>query len=618
MSLKTRLLVLIVLLVTVIVTSLSALHLSSLVENWSNGVLDRSELVAQQIKSLIFARVESPSASQGQNLRTFDDRKALWTRIVSEDQELQQLVESTVSNGKMTLEIAVTDELGGILVSSTAGRKGKMMRKLPAFSDWKQMQVTDRLLALARRDEDYEITLPLGVPSLQKLPIFTIQVIVSSVFLRETILPQVEALGIISAVSLAMSILLGAFSANLAIGPIASINRQLDRIAAGEARKEEKDGLSKNRELAIVQSKLNLLGQQIRGAQEDVTTMRTNIDAMMQRMEDAILVFDRQDVLTMAGPAAERLLEVARNRIIGQKLENIFPPTLALGNIIQQAIRQGKPAHDYLVNLEREGKQPVRLLLSVEPMPDRSGTLITMRDAESRRQLATQLDISRRLSAISRLTGGVAHEIKNPLNAIALRLELLRARVGKDVPGDATEEINIISQEIRRLDRVVKTFLDFTRPVDLAVEDVDLATVAKEVTALVRPQATIQKVTVEFDAEPSTILVRGDRDLLKQAILNIVVNGIEAMKSGGHLTVKAHQNGDHSIVTVQDDGPGIPEQNKSRVFQLYFTTKEKGSGIGLAMAFRAVQLHNGTIEFTSETGKGTVFHMRFPSASQAA
>jgi signal transduction histidine kinase len=154
--------------------------------------------------------------------------------------------------------------------------------------------------------------------------------------------------------------------------------------------------------------------------------------------------------------------------------------------------------------------------------------------------------------------------------------------------------------------------------VDLAVEDVDLALVAKEVTALVRPQATIQKVTVEFAAEPSTILVRGDRDLLKQAILNIVVNGIEAMKSGGHLMVKAHQNGDHSIVTVQDDGPGIPEQNKSRVFQLYFTTKEKGSGIGLAMAFRAVQLHNGTIEFTSETGKGTVFHMRFPSASQAA
>jgi signal transduction histidine kinase len=614
MSLKTRLLVLIVLLVTVIVTSLSALHLNTLVENWSNGVLDRSELVAQQIKSLIFARVESPSASQGQNLRTFDDRKALWTRIVSEDPELQQLVESTVSNGRMTLEIVVTDELGSILVSSTAGRKGKTMRKLPAFSDWKQMQVTDRLLALARRDEDYEITLPLGVPSLQKLPIFTIQVIVSSVFLRETILPQVEALCIISAVSLAMSILLGAFSANLAIGPIASINRQLDRIAAGEARKEETDGLSKNRELAIVQSKLNLLGQQIRGAQEDVTTMRTNIDAMMQRMEDAILVFDRQDVLTMAGPAAERLLEV----VIGQKLEKIFPPTLALGNIIQQAIRQGKPAHDYLVNLEREGKQPVRLLLSVEPMPDRSGTLITMRDAESRRQLATQLDISRRLSAISRLTGGVAHEIKNPLNAIALRLELLRARVGKEVPGDATEEINIISQEIRRLDRVVKTFLDFTRPVDLAVEDVDLALVAKEVTALVRPQATIQKVTVEFAAEPSTILVRGDRDLLKQAILNIVVNGIEAMKSGGHLMVKAHQNGDHSIVTVQDDGPGIPEQNKSRVFQLYFTTKEKGSGIGLAMAFRAVQLHNGTIEFTSETGKGTVFHMRFPSASQAA
>jgi len=615
MSLKTRLLVLIVLLVTVIVTSLSALHLKTLVENWSMGVLDRSELVAQQIKSLIFARVEERTAATSATLRTFDDRKALWTKIVSEDRELQKLVESTVSNGRMILEIAVTDEFGGILVSSTESRKGKLKRRLPAFPEWKQMQVTDRLLALSSQAEDYEITLPLGVPSLQKLPIFTIQVVVSGVFLRDAIVPQVRTLGIISAISLLMSILLGGFSANLAIGPIASINRKLDQIAKGE---ERDDPLSKNRELAIVQSKLNLLGQQIRGAQEDVVVMRGNIDKLMERMEAAVLVFDRHDVLTMAGPAAERLLETGRSQIVGKKLEEIFPPTEALGNVVQQAVRQGKPAHDYLVNLERAGKQPIRLLLSVEPMPDRSGTLITLRDTESRSQLATQLDISRRLSAISRLTGGVAHEIKNPLNSIALRLELLRARVTTDNPGNATEEINIISQEIRRLDRVVKTFLDFTRPVDLAVEDVDLAAVAREVTALVRPQAAIQKVNIEFSNEPETILVRGDRDLLKQAILNVVVNGIEAMKTGGRLVVKAHQNGEHSVVTVQDDGPGIPEQNKSRVFQLYFTTKEKGSGIGLAMAFRAVQLHNGTIEFTSEAGKGTVFHMRFPSVSQAA
>src|SRR5262249_16318008 len=152
-------------------------------------------------------------------------------------------------------------------------------------------------------------------------------------------------------------------------------------------------------------------------------------------------------------------------------------------------------------------------------------------------QLATQLDISRRVSAISRLTGGVAHEIKNPLNSISLRLELLRSRVAESNP-EADDEFNIISQEIRRLDRVVKTFLDFTRPVDLSVEEVDLAELAREVVAFVRPQGAMQKVSLQFAAEPECIPIRGDRDLLKQAVLNVVVNGIESMRNGGTLTVK--------------------------------------------------------------------------------
>lgn len=618
MSLKTRLLVLIVLLVTVIVTILSAMHLFSLVESWSTGVKDKADLVAQQVKSLVLARITERSAKVNPPPVTNEDSKELWRKIVTEDKQLEQLIQSTVSNAKMIVEIVVAGELGEVLVSSNPEKKNKMMRKLPSFDEWKNKEVTDRLLELRQEYRDYEVTLPLGLPTLQKLPIFTIQIVVSSVFLRDALLPQVWTLGIFTAVSLLLSILLGAFSANLAIGPIASITKEIDRITSGvSSDKDGGDPLGKTRELAIVQSKLNLLGQQIRGAQEDVTQMRTNIESLMERMEDAVLVFDRNDVLTMAGASAERLLEIPRQEIIGRKLEQIFPPSEPLGSAIQQSVRLGKPSHDYLVNLERSGRQGLRLLVSIDPLADRSGTLITLRDAESRRQLASQLDISRRLSAISRLTGGVAHEIKNPLNSIALRLELLRSRVSEGNP-EADDEINIISQEIRRLDRVVKTFLDFTRPVDLSVEEVDLAALAKEVTMLVRPQATMQKVNIQYSSVPESILIRGDRDLLKQAILNVVMNGIEAMRGGGNLIVKVVLQGDQCLLTIQDEGPGIADASKSKVFQLYFTTKEKGSGIGLAMTFRAVQLHNGTIDFTSETGKGTLFRLRFPIASTAA
>ncbi|MBI4906156.1 MAG: hypothetical protein HY820_21155 [Acidobacteria bacterium] len=616
MSLKTRLLVLIVLLVIVVVTLLSALQLTSLVKNWSTGVLERSELVAQQMMSLVKQRIREKAATTVPVPATFEDQKLLWMRIVAEDKQLQTLILDTVSHAKTIVEVSVAGESGEILTSSNPAIRTGILRKLPKFSDWLQRDVLERLVELRGSPQDYEIIKILGVPQ-QSIPVITIQVVVSSTILRDTILPEVYRLGLISAASLLASILLGIFSANLAIGPLASISKELDRIASGAGPGEKEDPLGKTRELAIVQSKLNLLGQQIRGAQEDVTQMRSNIESLMARMDDALLLFDGKDTLIMAGAASERLLEVPRHDIIGKKMEALFPSTEPLGSVIQQAVRLRKPAHDHLVNLEREGKQALRLLVSVDLLSDHSGTMITLRDAESRRQLATQLDISRRLSAISRLTGGVAHEIKNPLNSIALRLELLRSRVA-DAGPQAEEEINIISQEIRRLDRVVKTFLDFTRPVDLAVENVDVAELAREVTALVRPQATLQKVNMQFSADPPNITIRGDRDLLKQAVLNVVMNGIEAMKNGGNLIVKAQEQGSYCVLTIQDEGPGIDDANRSKVFQLYFTTKQKGSGIGLAMTFRAVQLHNGTIDFATESGKGTVFRLRFPLPAEAA
>lgn len=617
MSLRTRLLLLIVLLVTVIVTALFAFHLSSLVQIWSSGAMERAELVAQQVRSMVQQRIVAESAKVTPPPISIEETKRVYRQIVARDTELADLIQKTIAYARMIVEIAVADDQGTILVSSNPFTQGARIRNVPSFADWYAQKVASRLIELARGHQDYQIVVPLGLLE-SRQPVVTIHVIVSSVFLRDALMPQVRMLGFLSALALFASILLAVFSANLAIGPLTSISKELDLIASGaQPARDDADPLGKTRELAIVQSKLSMLGQQIRGAQEDVTQMRSNIESLIARMEDAVLLFDKQDRLIMAGQSAERLLELPRSEMHGRKLEEIFPPQEVLGTIIQQAVRLGRSTHDHLVSFEREGKQPLRLLLNVDPLADRSGTLITLRDAESRRQLASQLDVSRRLSAISQLTGGVAHEIKNPLNSIALRLELLRGKVSEENP-EADREINVISQEIRRLDRVVKTFLDFTRPVNLVVEDIDLTALASEVTHLVKPQAASQKVELDCKAGSTPILIRGDRDLLKQAILNVVVNGIESMKNGGRLTVETHQFADHVLLAIQDQGPGIPEALHSKVFQLYFTTKEKGTGIGLAMTYRAVQLHNGTIEFTSEAGHGTVFRLRFPLASQAA
>jgi signal transduction histidine kinase len=233
----------------------------------------------------------------------------------------------------------------------------------------------------------------------------------------------------------------------------------------------------------------------------------------------------------------------------------------------------------------------------------------------------------------------VAHEIKNPLNAIVLRLDLLKARTSNGASEEELiPEIDVLSREVRRLDRVVKTFLDFSRPMEVHFEELDLAALAREVVHLMKPQAEGAGVALICDTPGDSDgrqavrqtqavhkrMMRGDADLLKQAILNLMTNALEAMRSdalksdalktGGRLRVAVESATDSVVLVVEDNGPGIPPEVREKVFQLYFTTKEKGSGIGLAMTYRAVQLHNGTVEFESEAGKGTTFRMKFPAS----
>jgi signal transduction histidine kinase len=232
-------------------------------------------------------------------------------------------------------------------------------------------------------------------------------------------------------------------------------------------------------------------------------------------------------------------------------------------------------------------------------------------DAGTRRHLEGQIALARRLTAINSLTGGVAHEIKNPLNSIALRLEMLRSQVAGE--GSATEsEIAVLSEEVARLDRVVRTFLDFNRPVEMVLHDLDLAEVVAEIAHLLEPEAERGGIRIRY-ARPSTaVVVNGDSALLRQAVVNVAVNAIEAMPGGGNLTFEIVPGPETCTLAITDTGPGIPSGDREKIFQLYYTTKPHGSGIGLAMTFRAVQLHGGTIEIASEAGRGTTFRITLP------
>lgn len=617
MSLTTRLRLFIIALLVSVVSALSALYLYSLGGSTFDNILRRAQDNAQQVKSYMDQRIRENMADMTPPANKHETKK-LWTELIETDDQLPRFLENWTSNSQVmdVIEILVADSNGRILADSDPSRVGHRVYPLPEFKQWVKKSPWGRLIEIFSQRRDYEVTLPLGIAD-DPQPVFTIKVVLSSVFLRGTVYPQIRSIALIFLGALLLSMLLAVVVSNLALRPLASISKAIDRISRGEFAKHPPVSDSTNKEFAAVQSKLNLLGQQFHGARQDAIQLRSNVEQLLEKLEEVVFLFDRDDRLVMAGRAAERLLGRGRWEIMGRTMPELFPPSSALGVAIRNAIELRQPLKDLPLTLEREGGQSTRLLVNVETLeafPDhqRIGTLITLRDAETRRQIQSQLDVSARLAAISRLTGGVAHEIKNPLQAITVHLELLKSKLAGEFDMVAPE-IETIAREIQRLDRVVKTFLDFTRPIDLRMRDLEMVGLAREVEALVGPSAGRQEVRIELDADPAEIYVHGDRDLLQQAILNVVVNGVEAMKHGGRLGIELRRIGDECCLTISDEGVGIPPEIREKIFNLYYSTKGKGSGIGLAMTFRVVQLHNGTIDFTSEPGKGTTFRLRFPA-----
>ena len=225
--------------------------------------------------------------------------------------------------------------------------------------------------------------------------------------------------------------------------------------------------------------------------------------------------------------------------------------------------------------------------------------------------------MSRRLSASGRLTRGVAHEVKNPINAIVLHLQLLQNKL-QQIDPDTRRHMDIIGNEIHRLDRVVQILVDFTRPRDLHLEEIDLRELLEDVATLAAPDAAQHNVELTRELPPDPIFVKVDTDFVKQAILNVVLNGVQAMPRGGTLAISAQREDEVVVTEIRDQGAGIPHEIQDKIFELYFTTKKGGTGIGLAQTYQILQWHYGSVDFESLDGQGTTFRLRLPLAEARA
>jgi len=557
--------------------------------------------------------------------RTRNSQLTKSLREALRDKDLADDLLDLVTDANPILEIAVVDpHTNEVLADSDPTRLGETSGPYPDFRQLvKNTGVIRKFRMLTSRTPlYYQVERRLATPSGET--VLLVRVITYPALLRNDMLPTLKQNANVALIAVVAAICVTFLFSTIAFRPLTRLRRQLEMVESGQYPPDKAPpGKPATDELSVMASKVSMLGQRLRGAQFEVSDLRGNIDRLLQDLEDAVFIFNRDGRLVFASGSVEKFTDRERADLSAKSIGDVFPPSTTLGLLIAQSAQTGRTIRNRRVPLVSNGEGPpvvAVVLLSVdllETLPGAanagSGLLIRLRDPEAQRKLNRELQTADRLAAISRVSGGVAHEVKNPLNAILLHVEVAKAKLSRG-DTDVEPQMEIISREILRLDRVVKTFLDFTRPVELNLATVPLREFVEEVVELARPQAEASAIQILVEQQVEGVEVRVDRDLLKQALLNVVVNAMQVMPEGGDLRFEAIADEDNAEIRISDTGPGIPPELRDKIFRLYFTTRKEGSGIGLAMTFRIVQLHDGTIDFTSEPGKGTTFSIRLPIA----
>ncbi|MGB7023407.1 MAG: ATP-binding protein [Candidatus Acidiferrales bacterium] len=611
LSLKNKFTLATALLVLIVVAVISGLYVVRLTRQVITQANDRAQFVLQQVfESAQNALREAAGSGATPVSSSPNDIHDYIQQTLEQNRGLSALIESDMSFSPTIYEITISDADGIAMISSDPSLPGKAVPQRTNLSQLVHASFLNQLRILNGPPRVYELTLPFVTTGNQ--PFGNIHVALASALLRDEIWPGLHSAAWLALAAVLLSTVFSALVSQVALAPLSRISAQLDRISAGEF---DLEPVTQAGELGQVSNKISRIGQQLRDVREIFSTLRENMNQIMAGLEDGLLLFNAEGRAVLVSPSAEKFIDVDSENLLGRKIEEIFPPGHPLALALHIG-RNGEVAAERVepVEVEIAGEHGTRRVgASIQTIQEdgaRMGMLVSLRDLESLERIGSQLQVSERLAALGRVTAGVAHEVKNPLNSMRVWLEVLKANLPIDP--ETQQAAKMLDTEIDRLDRVVKTFLEFSRPVELEREEVNLPELIESVLASAKPGITRAGVTLVKEIPASFPPIELDKRLIEQSILNLVLNACECMTAGGQLTVTLERLVDMAEIRVGDTGPGIAPENRGKIFQLFFTTRKGGTGLGLANTFRFVQLHNGSIEFDTEAGRGTTFRIELP------
>ncbi len=340
------------------------------------------------------------------------------------------------------------------------------------------------------------------------------------------------------------------------------------------------------------------------------------LENIFNSMQEGILVIDHSKTIAMVNHAAARLLDLS---------------PASVGSLFNESIRDHGLLDIIDQGFEVPGQVLVREFIVVHPQPrwlrmSRTslkdgdgkfrGIMLVINDITRQRKAEQEIHMGERLDFLGHLTAGVAHEIGNPLSSLSIQIQLIERQVSSMDESPFREKlqktISIIKEELLRLDQIVAQFLQTLRPEPLILRKNDLVNVVEEVLELVEQELKENGISLNRVYPPDGIQGRMDAGLIKQAIINLIKNAVQAMPGGGEISIRLEKEDAYLKFSITDQGTGIPPDKINRLFEPLFTTKETGSGLGLLVVYKALRQHGGYVEVTSQPGQGTTFTIWLP------
>jgi signal transduction histidine kinase len=553
-------------------------------------------------------------------------------RALATDSGLRSILEASLYSDNVTFA-AIVDTNGIAVAHVDRSQEGRALRAGGDLTLLLSRPPLSQLMALySDLGRNLEFRQPLLLGDVQ---IASIRIGVSTLLIRSELNRALAPALFTAALALGIAVFAAIVLAQLFLRPIHVIRSGLTRLGRGEF--GVKLDLQQDDEFGELGTFFNTVSEQLSADRSQMAGQVANLESAVQFLEDAVAIVGPKGRFLFANPAFKTLMPTAGP---GVAVKEIVPADHPLLRLLDETLAMRQARGPLSATFAVPRGEVAERLISGHPVFDAAGGLVgimlTARNLEYLAQLESTVRYSRKLVALGRLSAGVAHEVKNPLNAMMIHLELLRqkfspqtAAVGFSSRGRATPmlapapppdpaevlgHVNVIASEIRRLDEVVQGFLKFTRPEDLKLQPITLSSLFAEVIPIVRPEAARTNVHLVFACD-GAIEVNADPAMLRQAFLNLALNACQAMPQGGTLRIECEKiRGRRIAITVADTGIGIRPEHLKRIFDLYFTTKEGGSGIGLSMVYRTVQMHDGEIEVQSTPGKGTIFRVTLPEA----